>query len=143
MVQGKPVHYFMELLKPDGAEVLAGYEHRYWGSYAALTRHTYGEGAAYYVGAFLEKEQLKEIYKKAAADAGIERAFPGAKWPVTVRSGQNQAGHKLHYVFNYSEEEQYVVCPLEKATDLLTDTEYKKGDSITLGDWDLVILEEK
>jgi beta-galactosidase len=59
---------------------------------------------------------------------------------VTVRSGQNKEGHTLHYVFNYSEAEQYVVCPFDRATDLLTETEYRKGDTITLGDWDLVIL---
>jgi beta-galactosidase len=138
----RPVRYFMELLKPNGAEVLAWYEHRYWGKYAALTRHAYGNGVAYYVGGFLEKEQLKGVYKKAAEDAGIERDFPDEKWPVTVRSGYNPEGHALHYVFNYSEEEQHVVCPFEKAIDLLADIEYQKGDTITLGDWDLVILEE-
>jgi beta-galactosidase len=140
-VQGKPVRYFMELLKPDGAETLALYEHRYWGSYAALTRHAYGDGAAYYVGGFVEKEQLKEVYKKAAADAGIGSVFSDAK--VTVRSGRNPEGCMLHYVFNYSEEVQNVVCPFEKAEDLLSGAEYQKGDTITLGDWNLVILEEK
>jgi beta-galactosidase len=140
-VQGRPVRYFMELLKPDGAEVLFGYEHRYWEKYAAVTRHAYGDGTAYYVGCFLEKEQLKEVCEKAAADAGIANAFSGVQWPVAVRSGRNTQGHMLYYVLNYSEAEQHVTCPFAKAMDLLTGTEYRKGDTIMLDDWNLAILE--
>jgi beta-galactosidase len=141
-VQGKKVNYFMEFLKPGTAEVFARYEHRYWGEYAAVTRNPYGSGTAYYVGTFLEKEQLKEIYKKAAEDAKIDTKFGGITWPLTVRSGCSGEGHELHYIFNYSEDERQLVCPLEKATDLLTGAAYKKGDIITLTDWDLVILQE-
>ena len=40
----------MELLKPEGAEVLAEYEHYNWKGYAAITRNQYGKGMAYYLG---------------------------------------------------------------------------------------------
>jgi beta-galactosidase len=140
-VQGKKVRYFMELLKPKTAEALVCYEHRYWGEYAAITRNQYGDGTAYYVGAFLEKEQLKEIYKKASEDAKIDTAFCGLTWPVIVRKGCNKEGHRIHYIFNYSEEEQQIICPLKNATDILTGTEYKEGDRLTLSDWNLAILE--
>jgi beta-galactosidase len=141
-VKGKKVKYFMELLKPDTAETLARYEHRYWGEYAAVTRNNYGEGTAYYVGAFLEKEQLKVVYKKASEDAKIDTAFSGLTWPLTVRSGCNNEGHEITYIFNYSEEEHTIACPFKKATDILTGTEYKEGDMITLTDWNLAIFEE-
>jgi beta-galactosidase len=141
-VKGKPVQYFMELLKPEGAEVLAGYEHRYWDKYAAATRHAFGDGAAYYVGAFLEKDQLKEIYNRAVTDAGIERDFSDMQWPLIARSGTNGQGKRLHYVLNYSEEVKSAVCPYAHVKDLLTGTEYQKGDTIVLSDWNLVILEE-
>jgi beta-galactosidase len=141
-LDGRPVRYFMELLKPDKAEMLASYEHRYWGSYAAVTRHAYGDGTAYYVGCFTEKDQLKEIYAKAAADAGISSAFQEMQWPLIVRNGCSQDGRMLHYVMNYSEKEQSVTCPYAQAEDLLTGTVYRQGDAITLHDWDLVILEE-
>jgi beta-galactosidase len=141
-VDGKKVKYFMELLKPDTAEILARYEHRYWGEYAAVTRNKYGDGTAYYVGAFLEKDQLKEIYAKASQDAKIDTVFADLAWPLTVRSGINNEGHKIHYIFNYSEGEQQIVCPFDTATDILTGREYKRGDRLTLTDWDLVILEK-
>jgi beta-galactosidase len=141
-VKGKPVQYFMELLKPEEAEVLANYEHRYWEKYAALTRNKYGNGVAYYIGGFLEKEELKKIYELAVSDAKIHQVFPSIQWPVIVRSGINGEGKKLHYIFNYSEDKQSVICPYEQVKDLLTGTEYKKDDTIILSDWNLVVLEE-
>jgi beta-galactosidase len=141
-VKGKPVRYFMELLKPNGAEVIAGYEHRYWEKYAALTRNKYGNGVAYYIGGFLEKEQLKKIYELAIKDAGIHQEFLSIQWPVIVRSGVNGEGKKLHYIFNYSEDKQSVICPYTRVKDLLTGMDYKKDDTILLSEWNLVILEE-
>jgi beta-galactosidase len=141
-VKGKPVQYFMELLKPEEAEVLANYEHRYWEKYAALTRNKYGNGVAYYIGGFLEKEELKKIYELAVSDAKIHQVFPSIQWPVIVRSGINGEGKKLHYIFNYSEDKQSVICPYEQVKDLLTGVEYKKDDTIILSDWNLVVLEE-
>jgi beta-galactosidase len=139
-VCGGKISYFMELLKPEGAEVISSYEHRYWNTYAAVTRNAYGDGTAYYIGCFLEKQQLKAIYEKAAEDAGVHCDFAGEQWPLIVRSGQNSRGEEIHYVFNYSPESRQVVCPYEQAEDILNGNAYKKGDVITLSDWNLVII---
>jgi beta-galactosidase len=139
-LNGKPVKYFMEFLKPQGAKALANYEHKYWGEYAAITKNTYGKGTAYYIGCFTDKEQLKQIYKEAAADAKIENDFGQMCFPLIVRSGKAKDGSSLHYVMNYSEEAKTVVCPYSKAEDLLTGTCYVKGDVITLQDWGLAII---
>ncbi len=141
-LRGKKLKYFMELLKPDTAEALECYEHKYWGAYAAITRNKYGDGSAYYVGCFTEKTFLKEIYEQAAKDAGISREIDKLQWPLTVRSGRNQEGSLLHYIFNYSEQEHTITCPYKKAVDLLSETEYQRGEKIQIQDWDLVILEE-
>lgn len=142
-LKGRKLKYFMELLKTDGAETLAGYEHKYWGAYAAVTRNTYGRGTAYYVGCFTEKEYLKEIYGMAAKDAEIAGDFGDLRWPVIVRNGKNQEESKIHYVLNYSDQEQCVVCPYRKAADLLSGAEYVMGEEIHIDDWGLVILEER
>ena len=34
---------FMELLIPDGAEIISAYQHPNWKKYAAVTHHTYGK----------------------------------------------------------------------------------------------------
>lgn len=140
-IKGKSVSYFMELLQPSSAERLADYEHKYWGSYAGITRNSYGKGTAYYIGCYTEKELLKEILVRAAEDAGIPMEY--AKWPVIVRNGVNQLGKTIHYLFHYSEENGEWVCPYREVTDLLSGKKFKKGDKIPLKDWDVYVLEEQ
>lgn len=139
---GKQLTCFMELLKADTAEILAAYEHPYWGKYAAITRNRYGKGTAYYIGCYPEKETVKEIYGQALQDAGIVREFPDAAWPMVVRSGRNQEGRSIHYLMNYSEQEHRILCPYEKATDILSARRFQKHEEIRVGAWDLRILEE-
>lgn len=141
-LQGKQVSYFMEFLKPDAAKVLEKYEHKYWGIYAAVTENTYGDGKAYYVGCYTDKDTLKEVYRQAARYAEVESEFPDVHWPVIVRSGVSQEGHNLHYVFNYSENERSVICPYEAVYEVLSGTRYEYGEEILLGDWNVAILEE-
>jgi beta-galactosidase len=112
----KNIEYFMELLTKAGSkptikgqfepevcgetELLACYDHQYWGRFGAISEHSFGNGRAYYVGAYITKEALKALYAYVYQKAGI--AYPKANWPLTVRSGINEAGKKLHYVFNYT-----------------------------------------
>lgn len=139
-VEGKKARYFAELLKTQGAETLAAYEHEYWGNYSAVTKNRYGEGCAYYVGTYLEKEQIKRYLLMAAADAGIE--IPEQRWPVIIKSG-TAGGRKLHYILHYSGECRDVDCPCERAAELFSGKIYRKGDRIPLKDWDVKILEER
>lgn len=143
-IEGYPVTYFAELIQTKGAESLADYEHPYWGKYAGITRNQYGEGTAYYIGCYTEKEVLKGVYQKAAADAGMQNTAlkNNLKWPVTVRSGKNKAGKQVHYVLHYSEETREITCPYESVEDVLTGEQYQKGSRIVLNDWDVKILEE-
>lgn len=143
-IAGCPVTYFAELIQTKGAESLADYEHPYWGKYAGITRNQYGEGTAYYIGCYTEKEVLKGVYHKAASDAGMENTAleNGLEWPVTVRNGKNKADKQVHYVLHYSEETREITCPYESAEDVLTGEKYQKGSRIVLNDWDVKILEE-
>lgn len=139
-LKGQKVQYFAELLKTEGAESLGNYEHKYWGKYAGITCNDYGKGRAYYIGCFTEKGILKEIYAQAGRDAGME--LPLSVWPVVFRSGENAEGHMLHYVLNYSENQQEVLNPYKRVRDLLSDKVYEPGEKILLMDWNLAILEE-
>lgn len=141
-LHGEKLSYFMELLKPDTAEVLEKYEHKYWGGYAAVTRNKYGEGTAYYVGCLTSKAMLKEIYAQAAQDAGILEGEDAPQWPVIIRSGRNSEGKMLHYVLNYSENEVEVDCPWESAVELISGNEVHRGTKLHIGDWNFMILEE-
>ena len=139
-IKGRQVQYIAELLIPDEAESMADYEHKYWGIYSGITRHSYGKGCAYYIGCYTEKDVLKDLYKAALADASVPA--PELTWPVTVRSGVNQEGALLHYILHYSEDNRTISCPYEDVKDILTGKTYKKGEPISLKDWDVLILEE-
>lgn len=141
-LMGTSLKYFAELLKPEEAESLADYEHKYWGKYAGITRNSYGRGISYYIGCYTEKKILKKILKKAADDAGICGRAMGYEWPVTVREGTNQYGNKIHYVMNYSENEKNVNCVWKEVKDLLTGDVFREGESVAIKDWDLRIFEE-
>lgn len=139
-VEGRQIRYFAELLQTEAAETLAAYEHKYWGRYGAVTRNRYGKGSAYYVGTYLEKEQLKSCLLMAASDAGIE--VPAYRWPVIIRSGTAE-GRKLHYILHYSEEWGEIDCPYGEAEELFSGRIYRRGEKISLRDWDVKILEER
>lgn len=146
-VDGKPVRGFQELLMPATASVLYHYEHRYWGEYAAVTKNTYGKGEAWYIGGFLDKSVLKKILREATGNTTLWKIAPScdggdvreAVWPVIIRGGENAAGEKLSFLLNYSEDEQRVVAPFD-LIELLTGTEYRAGDVITLSDWDAKVM---
>lgn len=138
---GEKLTYFAELLTVESAEVIAQYEHKYWGKYAGITHNVYGNGSAYYVGCFTSKDILKKVLQKALLDAGLE-SENNLIWPVTIRSGINALGEKLHYLCHYSEDEREITSPYEKVRDILTNHVYQKGDTIRLADWDVLVLQE-
>jgi beta-galactosidase len=138
---GQPAQYFAELLKPDGAETVAAYEHKYWDRYAGITKHRYGQGCAYYIGTYVPADCLKKIYRDAAASAGIE--VSEYSWPVIIRSGCTPKAGKIHYILHYSQDKETIHCPYASAVDLLTGKKYQAGDEICLKDWDVLILKEE
>jgi beta-galactosidase len=134
------IDYWMELLKPGTAEILAGYEHKYWGKYAAITKNYYGKGQAYYIGCYTSKDILKKIYQDAFHS--IQLSCSHYTWPIIIRNSKNQRGEKMHFIFNYSMEDQSIKCPYQMAMDILSGEKYYNGQDITLKDWGVCILKE-
>lgn len=137
---GYDCSYFMELLNTKEAETVYTYEDANWGIYTAVSKNTFGQGNAYYIGTYLEKAGLKEILKQALKDAGIERC--PYEWPVIIRSGKNANGENLHYVLYYSGKEKTITNPYPGAEDILTGTVYEKEETLQLKPWDVKILKE-
>lgn len=142
-VAGENVFYFAELLKPDKAQVIESYEHKYWGKYAAITKNAFGQGYGYYIGCYVTKERLKKIFKDAVVCAQVQNYFDDEiKWPVIIRSGINEKKETIHYALHYSEEAESFICPFEKVEDLLSGNIFMKGQSIPMKDWGVRILKE-
>ncbi len=142
-VEAQEVKYIAELLYLDHATELASYEHKYWGKYAAITKNTYGNGQAFYIGCFVTKELLKKVLKDAVLAAGIENYFSeNIAWPMIIRSGFNAKNEKIHYLLHYSQEDALVSCPFSKVEDLLTKEVFTLGQEIPMKDWGVRILRE-
>ncbi|MCR5415766.1 MAG: beta-galactosidase [Pseudobutyrivibrio sp.] len=138
---GKEVTVWQELLIADKDTETINYEHKYWGNYAAITKHEYGDGCAFYIGCWCDKDILKDRLKQAAQRAGIETI--GCNFSVVVRNVINEAQQNIHFVFNYSEEETVVKCPYENVEDVLTGNRYVAGQDMLMQDWGTLILVEK
>ncbi|MDQ0373378.1 beta-galactosidase [Cellulomonas humilata] len=132
---------FMELLQPEGAEVLASYDHPAWGGQAAVTRHRSGAGTAIHLGTMTGPALVREVLALAVRDAGLWDWPQELAGTVAVRRGVNSAGAPLTYLLNYSGRPVQVTSPVT-ARSVLDDATVAEGTDLTVGAWDLTILEE-
>lgn len=130
---------FMELLIPEGAQVLARYVHPAWKDYAAVTRHSYGHGTAVYIGCMTGEEVLCNVLRGALTEAGVE--IPAQRFPVIVRGGVNDMGRRVCYYLNYSGEAQQAEACMD-GTELLGGRRVHAGETLQLAPWNLAIVEE-
>ena len=83
------------------------------------------------------------MLKQALEEAGLSGADQLEPAAVHVTHGVNRMGKRLHYYFNYSAAEVKASYPYGAGTNLLNGKSTAKNDSLTLGPWDLAIVEEK
>ncbi|MCA0754777.1 beta-galactosidase [Paenibacillus sp. N4] len=136
------VEGWMELLTPTTAEVLAYYDHKQWGEYAAVTRNAYGNGAATYIGCMPGPDALRKVLGRAVQDAGLWGAEQELAYPVIVRSGVNGAGKRIRYYFNYSDE-TITVAALSGGTELLSARSVEAGQTLELSAWGVAVVKEE
>jgi beta-galactosidase len=65
------VSTWIDLVRPEGAEVLARYADDWYRDSAAVTRHRYGKGMAYYIGTIPEGRYLEMELSSILAGAGV------------------------------------------------------------------------
>jgi beta-galactosidase len=133
--------HFMELLVPEGAEVLASYAHAAYRDYAAITRHRVGEGSALHLGTMTSPELLRAVLALAVREAGVGDWAQELAGTVTVRRGQNAAGRAVTYLLNYSADPVQLASPVAGRSVLAGDVPVEAGDPLDIAPWDLVILE--
>lgn len=141
----RQVEVWMEFLMPESGDtqILASYEHPYWGRYAAITQHSYGQGKGIYVGCHISNAYAKALVGYVAEQAGIRDVSQEAQFPVNVRSGNNTSGKRVHYYFNYSNEHIEQKYLHEEAVELISGMTYEKGQLLSMQPWSVFILEEQ
>lgn len=135
------VKVFMELVNPEGAKVLASYDHYNWKRYAAVTRNSFGKGTATYLGCVTSDGMLREILADVLREAGLWTADQEVEFPVIIKRGTNQDGKQIVYYLNYSSSEQTVAHRDGGGVELTKKEKVTQGDTLTIGPWDLRIVE--
>jgi beta-galactosidase len=126
-----------EWVQPQSAEVLAGYTAWHMVSFAALTRHRFGEGWGYFLGTVIEEPAF---YDRLMGDI-LERA--GIAPPVTPPEGvevsvRENDDRRLLFVINHTEEVQSVAVPAGR-TELLSGK--PTGETLTLDRFGVAVIE--
>jgi beta-galactosidase len=128
---------FAEGLVATDAEVLAAYQHRHLGRWAAVTTRAAGAGRITVVGTVPDQDLAAALVRWLVPDA-VGGWTAGDSVTVST-STDPTAGIRLHLVHNWSWEEA-TACATSAVTDLLEGRRYAPGEAIALGPWDVRLL---
>ena len=132
--------YWMELLTPTTGNVLAYYNHPYWGKYAAITENSYGKGHAYYVGTYLNEHAITELYKYILKSANLWTSRQNTSFPIINKTLYTLNGEMLDFYFNYSNNSKKVIFNSSTGTSLFNKKQLSQDDDFELDPWDLQIF---
>ncbi|WP_370477324.1 beta-galactosidase [Tamlana flava] len=142
-VQDEEVKYFMELLTTDkNTNVLAYYDHPFWGRYAAITENKYGKGIATYIGFMPGEKLINKIFEDQLKKTKLWGKDQNLTYPIIVKTGTNKKGKTVRYFFNYSQEKQTLKYQYGRGTELLNGDKIQNEQPLTLEPWGLQIVEE-
>jgi len=134
------VRWWMEMLKPTTATVLARYHHPSWPADAAITRNRYGKGEVTYVGFMPSDALIEELLADAAHRAEVPVGT--TRFPLIVRGGTLKNGHRVRYVLNYSARPATLAAGVAPGTELITGRRLGSGDALALSPWGVAVVEE-
>jgi len=138
----QPVQDWMELLTPTTAQVIAHYDHKHWGQYAAITHNHYGSGTATYIGFFPSEEVVRKVFNFVLSQIPSISKL-SVSFPVITKTGKNQFGKKIRYYFNYSDNPETIIYPFASGRELLTNRKVQTGENLQIKPWDLAIIESE
>lgn len=131
-----------EFIEPETAKPLAYADHPFFGQWPAVTVNEYGKGKLYYIGTYPNQTLMNRIVRMAAVDNGA-LSEDAPSFPIIKRRGTNGQGKKVEYIFNYSGKPMEVRHDGDPAVNLLTGDRIDKGDTVSLGAWDVAILRSR
>lgn len=100
------IHDYCEILKEEGAEVLASYQNDFYKDSPALTRRSYGKGTAIYVACRTEQSFIDDFISDICQTQELRRIHgltPGTEYHL--RSNETQ---DFHFYLNFTNQEQTI-----------------------------------
>ena len=137
------VGIWMEFLQPTTAKPLATVDHKFFSQWPCITENSYGKGHLIYAGTVPSMDILKKLIARAADRKGIQTKERENQFPIIYRSGINSKGKRVHYIFNYSYEQQTVNYPFATSESLLDSQTLNEGQELQIEPWGVVIGLEK
>jgi beta-galactosidase len=135
---GESCDLWADLIHPEGAETLTSYSDGFYAGTPAVTRHVYGEGAAYYLGTRPEESYTKSLLQRVYGEAGVSSTAEVPLGVDAVRRKTEDAS--FLFLLNHNQETVEIRLP-NPGRDLLTG---KGHDSqLTLDPLGAAILQEK
>lgn len=131
---------WMELLQAtdSSTEILAYYDHLSWNQYAAISYHSYGLGAAAYIGCYFDSQTLEQVLLTLCNRFSI--ATSQYHFPLIIKEGHNEEGKLVRYLLNYSDKE-VTYLNLEKSANLVFDKQpILLNETIRIKPWGVEIL---
>jgi beta-galactosidase len=132
---------WQEFLMPDTAIAIESVQDKYWHS-PAITRNEYGKGTLTYEATHVTNDLQRAIIRSVLERADLTGPDQNLPKEIKVRHGRNRQAKSLHYYLNFSGDQQSFVYPYSDGIDLLTNTSIKKGQTVKLGPWDLIVVLE-
>jgi beta-galactosidase len=128
-----------EVLVPEGAEVVGTYGAEFYAGTPAVTRHTFGDGEAWYVATGLDDAGLAHVVRRVLDRHGLVGPYADADdVEIAVRA---TASRRFAFVLNHATEVREVAAHAS-GTDLLTGRRVEAGETLRLEPTDVVVLQE-
>lgn len=140
-VKDNTARWWMEMLTPTTAKVVARYKHPSWPASAAMTRNDWGKGEVSYLGFMPSDALIEKIVAAEVERAGVRPTLPGVRFPLIVKEGTLKGGGTVRYVMNYSATTQRIVAP-RSGIELLRSRKIARDQAVDLAPWDVAIFEE-
>ena len=127
-----------DLIHPEGAERLAAYAEDFYAGTPAVTRHAFGEGAAYYLGTRPEGRYIETLLQAVCEQAGVSPTMEAPLGVDAVRRETENAS--FLFLVNHNDRAMEVRLPAT-GRDLLTEEEH--GSMLTLDPLGVAVLESE
>ncbi|MGW2519019.1 beta-galactosidase [Streptomyces sp. NPDC001617] len=127
-----------EIVLPRGAEAIGTYGADFYAGTPAVTRHTYGDGQAWYVATALDQPGVDHVVRRVLARHSL--LGPYADHP-TAETAHRVApdGTRLLFLLNHAQEPAHLTAHAP-ATDLLTGKQIEAQDPLTLDPLGVAVL---
>ncbi|MGL4694421.1 beta-galactosidase [Enterococcus larvae] len=113
------VQDYCSIIQLQGGQSLGSYTQDFYAQQPAVTKHSLGDGIAYFIGARTKQDFLTDFYGSLIEELSLSNQWIVKGHPdVSVQSRDSEA-ESYYFVMNFSEENQ-VIEVAKESTDLLT-----------------------